>query len=367
MEKRLDLIRLNLTGRVGVRAWRRIVERFGSLAEALRAPLDRLAAVPGIGRDVAAAIHLVRREDAEREVERAAAAGARLVAFEDPEYPEGLREIHDPPLVLYALGELRAQERAVAIVGARRATPYGLRMAESIARGLARAAVAVVSGLARGIDAAAHRGALAGGGRTIAVLGSGLFRCYPPEHEPLMREIAERGAVITEFGLDAPPLPDHFPRRNRIISAISLGTVIAEASAKSGSLLTADWALEQGKEVLAVPHRADDPGAAGGNRLIREGAALVECAADVLGHLGLGPGRSRERDLDPSAGAAEETPSGLSPTEARIVSLLGPDPRSIDEIIEEAALPASTVFATLTRLERKRIAKGWPGRLYQRA
>ncbi len=364
MENLEHLVRLNLTGRIAVRGARRLAAAFGGdLGAALRAPLERVAAV--LGPDTAAAIHVVRPAE---EIERACAIGARIVPFGDPGYPQLLREIYDPPLVLYVLGELRPAERAVAVVGSRRATPYGRRMTDLIARGLAEAAVAVVSGLARGIDAVAHRAALAQGGRTIAVLGSGLCRCYPPEHEDLLREIARRGAVVTEFPLDAPPFPHHFPRRNRIVSGLSLGVCVVEAGARSGSLVTAEWALEQGREVFAVPHRAGDPGAPGVHRLLREGAGLVETADDIIGALGLGPGPARSRNLAPPPdGAAEATPSDLSPTELRILAALGPDPRSIDEIIEEAALPASTVFAALTRLELRRIARGWPGRLYQRA
>jgi DNA processing protein len=365
-DDRLDIVRLNLTRRVGVRAYERLRQRFGGVAAALRAPLDELAAVRGVGRDTAAAIHVVRREEAEAEVERAQALGARLILFGENGYPPALANIHDPPLALYVLGELRPTEKTVAIVGARRATPYGRRVAESLARGLAEAGLAVVSGLARGIDSAAHRGALAAGGRTIAVLGSGLLRPYPPEHEPLLRECAAQGAVVTEFPLETPPFPYHFPRRNRIVSGLALGTCVVEAAERSGSLLTAEWALEQGKEVFAVPQRVDDPGARGVHRLLRDGAALVESADDILFALGLG-WRPREPAPAALAAGAEETPRGLSELEGRVYSLLGAEPRPIDELIEEAALPASTVFATLTTLELKRVARGWPGRLYQRA
>jgi DNA processing protein len=366
-EDRVDLVRLNLTRRVGVRAYRRVVETFGSLASALKAPLKLLANVPGIGRDTAASIHIMRRMDAETEVERTAAIGAKIVAWGEAGYPTSLVDLYDPPLVLYVLGDLRANERCVAIVGARQATPYGRRMAETLARDLSGAAIAVVSGLARGIDAAAHRGAIAGGGRTIAVLGSGLLQCYPREHEGLMREVAAHGAVVTEFPLDTPPFAYHFPRRNRIVSGLALGTCVVEAAEKSGSLITAEWALEQGREVFAVPQRADDPGAAGVHRLIRDGATLVERAEDVVFALGLGPGRSRTADLTPRPEGQEVTPRGLSPIEQQIYALLGQEPRPIDDLIEEAALPASTVFATLTALELKRAARGWPGRLYQKA
>jgi DNA processing protein len=365
-DDRLDILRLVLTRRVGLLAYRRMVDAFGSLSGALAAPLDRLAAVRGVGRDTAAAIHVVRREQAEIEEQRVERMGGRIVLVGDPDYPAALRNIHDPPLALYVLGEIRPAEKAVAIVGARRATPYGRRMAEAIARGLAEAGVAVVSGLARGIDAAAHRGALAGSGRTIAVLGNGLNRCYPEEHEPLFRAIAEGGAVVSEFPLDTQPFPHHFPRRNRIVSGLALAVCVVEAAQRSGSLITAEWALEQGREVFAVPQRVDDPGAAGVHRLLRDGAGLVESADDIIFALGLGWRRPAE--LAPaSASGTDETPMGLSEVERRVFELLGSDPRPIDELIEEAALPASTVFATLTRLELKRVARGWPGRMYQRA
>lgn len=366
--ERRHILRLNLTGRVTLRQYRRIVERFGSVAEALRAPLAALAAVKGIGPDTAAAIHVVRDDDVDRELERAEGMGAQVIAFGEPAYPARLREITDAPIVLYVLGELRPNEPAVAMVGARRATPYGRRMAETIARDLARSAVCVVSGLARGIDSAAHRGALTGGGRTIAVLGSGLDRCYPEEHLALFREIAAQGAVVTEFPLGTQPLPYHFPRRNRIVAGLADALCVVEAAEKSGSLITVEWALEQGKDVFAVPHRADDPGAAGVHRLIRSGAGLVTGAADLIAALGLGPHPAVGRETPPPAGVEPDgTPSGLNALEAKVYALLEADPKPIDDLIEEAELPASTVFATLTMLELKRVARGWPGRLYQRA
>lgn len=363
-EQRTDIVLLNLTRRVRVRAYQRLLDTFGSVAAALSAPLDRLASVRGIGRDTAAALHVVREEDARREIERAEELGAEILLWGDEAYPEALETIYDPPLVLYVLGDLRPTEKSVAIVGARRATPYGKRIAESIARGLAEAGIAVVSGLARGIDSAAHRGALAAGGRTIAVLGSGLLKCYPAEHEPLMREAAARGAVVSEYPLDTPPFAYHFPERNRIVAGLALGTCVVEAAERSGSLITANWALEQGKQVFAVPQRVDDPGARGVHRLIRDGAAIIEGADDIIFELGLG-WRQREEPV-PCGGEGDDTPGGLSALEERIFSLLGPDPRPIDELIEEAALPASTVFATLTTLELKHVARGWPGKLYQR-
>jgi DNA processing protein len=358
------LIRLSLTRRIAARGRRRLLETFGSLERAFAAPESALAAVPAIGPETARALKVTTDAAVDQEIRRAAAIGTHIVGFGCPGYPARLAQLADPPLVLYVRGTLPEDEPGVALVGARRASQYGLRVAADLAKGLAEVGVAVISGLARGVDAAAHRGAIAAGGRTIAVLGSGIDRPYPPEHDGLVEDIVRSGgAVVTELPLDAPPLGFHFPRRNRIVSGLSLGVVVVEAAEKSGSLITAEWALEQGKDVMAVPGRVGDAGSTGCHRLIKEGAALVEDAIDILAALDLAPAKSpKER----GGSGVETKPQGLSPHEERVYSALTKDPLHIDDLIETTCLPASTVFATLTTLELRRAVKSWPGKMYQK-
>jgi len=360
------LIRLNLTRKISSRGARRLRDTFGSLERAIAASEERLAAVRGVGPEAARLLKEQAPDAAQTEVARAERIGARIVCAGDAAYPARLAAIVDPPLVLYVRGALPVEEAAVAVVGARGASAYGLRTAGLVANGLAGAGVAVVSGLARGVDAAAHRGALAAKGRTVAVLGSGLDQIYPREHAALAEEIVRAGgALVSEFPLGTPPLAFHFPRRNRIVSGLSLGVLVVEAAEKSGSLITAEWALEQGREVLAVPGRVDEPGAAGCHRLIQEGAALVTCAADVLAACGLAPSEKR-----PTARTLFETEAqlqGLTPEEERVLAAVTDEPIPIDDIAEGTGLPVSTIFAALSALEMRRAVKAWPGKNYQRA
>ncbi len=288
--------------------------------------------------------------------------GAGVLVLADPEYPACLRAIFDPPPVLYVRGELTPQdEYAVAIVGSRRATAYGRGMAQEIAGHLARAGVTVVSGLARGVDAAAHRGALAAGGRTIAVLGCGVDQCYPPEHTGLRDQVAAHGAVVAEFPLGAAPDKWRFPARNRVISGLSLGTVLIEAPNDSGAMITADFALEQGREVFAVPGNIDTFASRGCNRLIKEGAHLVESAADILEALDLSTaGLEEEPPLQPAL------PLPLTPEEERILALLGPQQKHVDALTAESTLPSGRVLSALTLLEMKGAARRLPGNYYVR-
>ncbi|MFN0056467.1 MAG: DNA-processing protein DprA [Planctomycetales bacterium] len=252
-------LRLHLVSGVGPRIQQALRERFGSADRIFEATPEELLDVSGVGPKVAAAILAARQGTyAEREWNRCQELGLRLLACNDPEYPPPLTEIHDPPGILYCRGGVEARDSlAVAIVGSRRCTVYGRQQAEKLAAGLATAGMTIVSGLARGIDAAAHRGALAAGGRTIAVLGTGLDRIYPPEHVELADQVAAHGALLAEAALDQPPVAGMFPQRNRIISGLSLGVIVVEMSRNSGALHTVRHALEQGREVFAVPGRID--------------------------------------------------------------------------------------------------------------
>jgi DNA processing protein len=338
-------------------------ERFGSAAGILAATAAELTSLRGVGPALAAA---VRGLDAERvgeaEERRARELGMVLLTLEDPEYPERLRLIPDPPRVLYRLGELLPQDGAgIAVVGARAATAYGRTVAERLGRELAGAGVTVVSGLARGIDACAHRGALAGCGRTVAVLGTGLDRIYPPEHAQLAADVAARGALISEFPLGAEPEPWHFPLRNRVISGLARGVVVVEAAVRSGALGTADMALEQSREVFAVPGPVTSPTSAGTNRLIRQGAGLVEGARDILEAFPDLAARLAGAPGEPAA------PAGLSDPERRLLEALGASALPIDEIIRVAPGPAAATAALLTALELKGLVRQQPGKIFARA
>ncbi|HEX6987510.1 MAG TPA: DNA-processing protein DprA, partial [Planctomycetaceae bacterium] len=273
----LDALRLHLVPGVGPRTTQVLLEAFGSAGRVLAAGEAELRGVEGVGPKLAKAIRAARDSgEAERELARCRELGATLLARGTPGYPHLLSTIPDAPAVLYVRGTLAPRDEiAVAIVGSRRCTYYGLSQAERLAGGLARAGVTVVSGLAKGIDAAAHRGALAAGGRTLAVTATGLETVYPPGHEGLAAEVAAAGAVLTEFRLSQKPLAGLFPQRNRVISGLSLGVIVVEASRKSGALHTARHATEQNRDVFALPGRVDSAASEGCHDLIRDGAALI--------------------------------------------------------------------------------------------
>jgi len=326
----------------------------------LAAPRDELARVRGVGPVLAAALAgAAGTEDgADREAARAMDLGVALVGPGDAGYPLPLLRTFDPPPLLYVRGEWREGDQvAAAVVGARRATPYGVTVAGRLGRGLAAAGVTVVSGLARGVDTAAHRGALdPPAGRTLAVLGSGFARPYPMENRGLLEAVAARGAALSEFPLDTPPLPHNFPRRNRVLAALALGTVVVEAGRKSGSLITARLALELGKEVLAVPGRIDAPLSRGTHSLLRDGAALVEGPEDVLEALGLELGAGGESD----AGAAGDR-SGGGPSGTILAALEGTDPLDPEEVASRTGLAAEEARARLTDLEIEGRVRAFPG------
>jgi DNA processing protein len=344
----LDRIRLAGVAGLSPRLVRRLLLRFGSAGTALRAEAQALAAVPGVG-DARAGLlaGAPTRDDAARDLERARAAGAAVLVEGARAWPPAFAELEDPPVVLYVRGDPAfVALRGVAIVGSRRASAYGTAQARRIASELAAAGVPVISGLARGIDAAAHRGALDAGGVTVGVLGGGLAKFYPPENLPLAREMAAgRGAVVSEFPLDAPPRPYHFPRRNRLLAALAAAVVVVEAAEGSGSLITADHALDLGREVLAVPGRIDNPNSCGVHRLLREGAAVCESAADVLRALGLDP--PAPSVASPSAAP----PKGANAAETALLAALSGAERHADELLETTGLDAAAGLAALSALE----------------
>ena len=318
MDETFDLLTIALLPGVGARTARDLSAR-GPLREAIRRPEDHPDLLSPAAR--AALRSGAARARAEGELLAAGRHGVRVVGRDEPDYPEGLRRIYDPPAVLYVRGRLVAGEldRAIAVVGSRAATPAGAALARGIARDLAAAGLTIVSGLARGIDTAAHRGALDAGGRTVAVLGSGVDRVYPDENAGLADAIVRTGAVVSEFPLGAAPDRKHFPRRNRLIAGWGRAVVVAEAAEKSGALGTVRAALDEGRDVMAVPGHPGQANAAGTNRLIREGAALVRDARDVADELGVDlPSRREAVDEDEVLGAlARDVPSSLEDLQTR--------------------------------------------------
>jgi DNA processing protein len=342
---------------VGNVTFRRLLEHFGSPSKVLSASMEELAAVKGVSAAVAAAIGCHDcREAAERERLLLEQSGARLVTLLDTDYPRSLLEIPDPPPYLYVKGSLREVEPAVAVVGSRRASSYGILATRRLAGELAVHGVTVVSGMARGVDTAAHRGALAGGGMSIGVLGCGIDVIYPSENRELFTAMAEEGGLISEFPLGTLPLAENFPRRNRIISGISRGVLVVEAAERSGSLITAQYALEQGREVFAIPGNINCSSSRGTNRLIKQGAKLVDTVEDILEEL---PHRGGTLAFTPAAPAFE-----LTHQEAAIYTILAAAPHHIDDIIVKSALTVGDVSAILLRLELKGAVQQLPGKLF---
>lgn len=362
----ISSLRLNLVPGIGPRHQRSLIDYFGDAQDVLAASLGELEQVSGVGPKLARQIHAARKSDAaEKELEACIRSGFKLLEQDTDDYPENLNEVCDAPLLLYCRGELKPQDNlAVAIVGSRRCTIYGTQQAEKFGQSLAMAGITVVSGLARGIDAAAHRGALAAGGRTIAVSATGLNQVYPPEHKDLAEQISRSGAVVCESRLDQKPTSGIFPQRNRIISGLSLGVLIIEANRKSGALHTARHAMEQNREVMALPGRIDSFASDGCNDLIRDGATLVRNVDDVLEELG-------PLVKPVQTAAAEEVRSPreltLNEQERQILNLVTSEPQHLDEIIRAAGIASSRVTATVTILEMKRMVRRLPGGMIIRA
>lgn len=354
-------VRLSSVRGVGPMIRRRLIEAFGTAEATLRASSRELQGVRGVGAAVATAIGRAPTADATAEMLRGAAEhGIRVLTPTLAAYPPGLREIPDPPPVLYCRGEISASDvRAVAIVGTRRATRYGLRQTEHFARGLAQAGVTIVSGLARGVDGVAHRAALDAGGRTIAAMAGGLSRIYPPEHDTLARDVTEHGALVAESPPPMPPMSGSFPQRNRIISGLSLGVLVVEAAERSGALITARHAAEQGRDAFALPGPVDSVQSRGCHRLIQEGAKLVMTVDDVLEEIetlaSLREATPRGEMPPSQAAANRSTPAppqaDWSEPERDLFAAVGTEATSVDHLINATDLPVEQVLAGLSRLE----------------
>jgi DNA processing protein len=360
-----DLLCLSMVSGVGPNLFRALVERLGSPTAVLDAPLSRLRDVPGIGTKLAERIAAARREkNVEQELAECDRLGVRLVTTDSEEFPASLKTIPSPPAVLYVRGTLMPRDMlAVALVGSRHCTHYGLRTAERLANSLARIGFTIVSGLARGIDAAAHRGALAGGGRTIAVLASGVGNIYPPEHADLAEQILKSGALVSEMPTHFEPIAGLFPQRNRIISGLSLGVIVVEAAQRSGALITTTHAKEQNREVFAVPGPVDSLASRGCHALLRDGATLVESAADVLDALG-----PLMNEIKPTHDTSIRHPLELvlNEIERKLLDVIGSDAVSADELVARCQMAAPQVLSTLSVLEMRRLVRRMPGNVYAR-
>ena len=368
-----DWIALNMIRGIGPRTANLLLDRFGSPANVFAAGRETLLA-EGLKPTTIEQLHDTEILDkAQAEIERLETLGAQIITLADDAYPSLLREIYDPPIALYVKGDLDAAltHPTIAVVGSRRCSTYGTNAANFLARELAAHGVTIVSGLARGIDGAAHRGTLETGGKTVGVIGTGIDVIYPKEHKKLAEEMVSKGAVISEFPLGTPPLAQNFPYRNRVISGLCLGVLIVEASEHSGSLITARLASEQGREVFAVPGNITSQTSFGPNFLIKDGAKLVQHWRDVVEEfpphlkeslLGVKP-RPEAQETTPSQPAFEEV--ALSPNEQKLLAVLAADVAShIDELLLSSGLSSPELTSALLGLEMKDRIKALPGKCF---
>jgi DNA processing protein len=367
MDSREAFIALNMIEHVGPVRVRQLLEHFGDAPAILRASRQQLLAVRGIGEDTATSIASWEKNvDLNGELKRIQEFGCHVLIRDDDDYPPSLREIYDPPIVLYVKGTIGAKDRnGVAIVGSRQTTHYGIEVARKLGYQLAYVGVTVVSGGARGIDTAAHQGALNAKGRTIAVLGTGINLIFPSENAELFERIAADGAVMTQFPFNRQADKQTFPIRNRIVAGMTLGTVVVEANLTSGALITSNFAIEYCRQVFAVPGRIDSPRSKGCHELIKKGAKLCEGAEDILSEFEyLFPGTNRP----PAPNETGVLPAfTLSANEQAVYDVLKKDDEiSIDEVIRFSGLPASAASVGLLSLEMKRLIKQLPGKMFVR-
>ena len=355
------LLRLLNVPQIGPTRFRALIEAFKAPDAVFAASLPELCRVDGVSLAIAKQI---RNADSGRFVEeqlaRVKKSNCRAISYWDDEYPVNLKHIYDPPVILFMRGEFRPEDdAAIAVVGTRRPTAYGAAVTREIASGLAKEGVTVVSGLAYGIDSIGHTAALEAGGRSIAVLGSGVDIIYPSKNANLAKRLESQGAICSEFPMGSKPEAEHFPQRNRVISGISLATVVVEAGAQSGALITASYALDQNRDVLAVPGQVTSPKSEGTHRLIRQGAALARSADDVLDEISA---RLRRKRKKPQM----EIDFHFSPEEKRILACLEAAPRHIDDIAEECKMTTSRALAALLQLELKSVVVQQAGKIFTR-
>ncbi len=366
-QEQRDWLRLVMVPGVGTTYFIRLLARFHTPAQVLKASEASLRETvgPALAQRISQYSGAVDVDAQERLLDK---YEARLITLDDSAYPARLAEIYDPPLALFVRGELyQADEHCVAVVGTRRATPYGIHMAEKLGRELGAHGVAVVSGMALGVDTAAHRGAIESGGRTLAILGCGVDVVYPPQNADLMDAIARHGAVVSQFLMGTKPSAGHFPYRNRIISGLSLGTIVVEAPADSGALITARQAAEQGREVFAVPGEVGKRNSEGPHALIREGAKLVETVQDILVELELPAAIRQPRAAEPATvppHAPVAASPVVSPVEKDILSVLSPSGSFVDEIAAACRISVSEALSSLTMLELRGLVRQFSGKRF---
>jgi DNA processing protein len=364
MDSREAFVALNMIEHVGPVRVRQLLEHFGDAPQILGASKSQLLRVRGIGEETADSIASWEKSvDLAAEMKRITDSGCEIVIQSDAHYPELLREIYDPPTVLYVKGNLTAKDKnGVAMVGSRMTTHYGIEVARKLAYQLAYVGVTVVSGGARGIDTAAHQGALSGKGRTICVLGTGISIVFPPENGELFERIAANGAVISQFPFNRKADKQSFAIRNRIVAGTTLGTVVVEANLTSGALITANFATEYGRQVFAVPGRIDSPRSKGCHELIKKGAKLCEGVEDILSEFEyLFPASNRP----PSANETGVLPAlDLSENEQKVFGVLDHEELTTDDVIRKSGLPSSAVSVALFSLEMKRLVRQLPGKLF---
>ena len=360
------LLRLNMISGIGTITYRRLIDYLGSVKTILDCPKSTLEKIPGVGPKIAARIvNGSKAADVDKEIKLAEKNNVKIVPFTSDQFPHNLKKIYDPPLLLYIKGDIiKSDTLAFAIVGARKSSYYGMTQAERFGRQLAQVGFCIVSGMARGIDTNAHTGAIKGKGRTIAVLGSGLGVIYPSENKELSEKIAANGAVISELPMSTPPNNRNFPPRNRIISGLSLGVLVVESTLRSGSAITAKWALEHGKEVFAIPGNIDSNYSRGTNKLIKDGAKLVEDISDIVEELGP---LAESIHINDSEKVADIRSLTLNSKENKIFSILSSTPVAIDDITAKAGLPPSNVSSILMILEVKRMVKQLSGKRFVKA
>lgn len=360
MESLVPWLGLKSVPGVGNHLFLHLLQHFGEPEKVFSASRQALLQVDGVGDRLTSVIRGYKiPKEVHEDLALAEKNGIRIITYSDSDYPNLLRHIPDPPPVLYVYGSLRPDSLNIAIVGSRNATPYGRTVTENLSGDLSRRGFTIVSGMARGIDSAAHAGTLAAGGKTIAVLGCGLGTIYPAENRKLFHRIAEDGAVISEFSYTTPPEAHHFPIRNRIISGLSLGTVVVEATHQSGSLITARLAAEQGREVFAVPGSVRSFKSMGTHSLIKQGAKLVEHADDIVEELNIA-----EEACPGHTGVASTV--GLTPAEQKVLDKLSTYPIHIDKLVRELSLSAGEVSGLLLQLELKGLVTQSPGKFFFR-
>lgn len=360
MTRTQALVGLNMVPDIGSVRLSRLTECFGAPENIFKVDYKQLIRIFGIGEEIASKIASFKQEDLDKEFELVEKRGLKIITLDDKDYPENLKDIPGAPLVLYVKGELKQDDKfSIGIVGSRRASFYGLTCAEKFAYDLSEKGLTIVSGMARGIDTYAHRGALKAGGRTIAVMGSGFNYIYPEENKKLAEEISRNGVVISEFPINTIPFKQNFPRRNRIISGLSLGILVAEAAKNSGALITADFALEQGREVFALPGKVDSSTSFGTNELIKQGAKLVTNIDDILVELVLPLSNVKKVEQDIKS-------SALDKAENELYDLITEESVELDELAEKTNIDIPRISGILLKLQLKKMIKQLPGKQFIR-